>query len=412
MRRQIITALCGTLIIAGCSDQTRQSPTEPTVRAPEAELGCRPSQRFPVVRVTALILKVFPAGKLRIEALARATAITLLWDTCREAAARKAAVEFVAFMNRNASSLRGTEEQQNTLISLILNGVGIPVTVSDDFGVGLFDPQNPNPTLIKTGNGQALVQLDPGAFLEPTVISISRLADAFQLTNFDGNQFPPKYNYDAVNSSGTHVLQTGKFAIVAFCLLSLEEFGEEGVYPPGGYPENRRIGHNPVAGAPGFPFEVLDPVDLEEEGLADDLNCPTEIGSLDPGGSGFAHAALRAASRYLAPILLPRQLWAATLGKLPPPPPLGGRAGSLSPFGVVEFSEGELQFIPGGDPVERDFETGTILRWGCADLEFCAFPTVRLVDAEENGVGGVSVTATLFRLVEGEPVEEDFVGRQ
>ncbi|HEY7637915.1 MAG TPA: carboxypeptidase-like regulatory domain-containing protein [Gemmatimonadales bacterium] len=404
MRRLTLTALCGTLVLAACSDQARQTPTEPTVQAPEAELKCRPPQLFPSLRVTALILKVFPAGKLRIEALARATAVAILWDTCRPAPARKAAVEFIAFMDRNTSSLKGTEEQRNTLKSLVLNGVGIPVTVSDDFGVGLFDPQNPNPTLIKTGNSQALVQLDPGAFLEPTVISISRLADAFQLTNFDGNQFPPKYDYDAVNSSGVHVLQTGKFAVVAFCLLSLEEFGEDGVYPPGGYPENRRIGHNPVGGG----FEVLPEVDLVEEELADDLNCPTDIGSLAPGGSGFANAALRLANRYLAPILLPRQLWAATLGKLPPPPPIGGRAGSLSPFGVVEFSEGELQFTPGGDPVGGDFETGNILRWDC-EGEFCSYPTVRLVDAEENGVAGASVTATLFRLVEGEPVEEEFV---
>jgi hypothetical protein len=264
--------------------------------------------------------------------------------------------------------------------------------------------------VIKTGNGQALVQLDPGAFLEPTVISISRLADAFQLTNFDGNQFPPKYDYDAVNSSGTHVLQTGKFAIVAFCLLSLESEGVEGAYPAGGYPENRRIGHNPVAGAPGFPFEVLDPVDLEEEGLADDLNCPTEIGSLDPGGSGFAHAALRAASRYLAPILLPRQLWAATLIKLPPPPPIGGRAGSLSPFGVVEFSEGELEFATDGDPGGQEgILPGTPIEWGSCPSEAC-HPRVRLVDGEGSGVGNATITAELFRFNGETYVPESFGG--
>jgi hypothetical protein len=342
-----------------------------------------------------LILKVFPSGKLRVEALARAAAVTILWDTCREAPARRAAVEFVAFMDRNDASLRGTEEQQNTLKSLVLNGVGIPVSVSDDFGVGLFDPANPNPTLVKTLNSQALVQLDAGSFLEPTVITISRLADNFQLTNFAGDQFPPKYDYNAVNSSGIHVLQEGKTAIVAFCLLSLEEDGEPDVYPPGGYPENRRIGHNPVPGAPGFPFEILEAVDLGEAGLADDLDCPTEIGSFGGGETGFADAGLGRASRFLGRVFLPRALWAATLAKLPPPPPLGGKAGSLSPFAVVE-GEPELEFDLTSDPSDLTFFTlsNPTLRWNC-EGDFCEYPTVLVLDGE-TGVEGVDVTVTLL----------------
>jgi hypothetical protein len=249
-----------------------------------------------------LIVKVFPSGRLRLEALARAGAIALFWNTCHASAAQKLAVNFVNWMNSNSSSLIGTQAQRNQLINLILNSVGITATVPTespgDFGVGFFDPANPNNTLVKTQNGTALVELEPGSFDEPTTIVLSRKSDNFELTGFDGNQFPPYFDYDAINASGNHILENGQFAIVGFCLLDTDVQS---------YPEyeNIRIGHNPVQineGAPsGLPaFEILDFVDLAAEGLADELNC----GNLDPnttviGGFGrsvpdLANAAWRA----------------------------------------------------------------------------------------------------------------------
>jgi hypothetical protein len=360
MRRLAFAAVCGTLLLAACSDQS-QSPMEPTAPVPDANFGsCRPV-RFPIVTVSGLIFQVFPKGKLRTEALLRAAAVTLLWDTCHPAAARKVAVDFVNWIDRNAPSSAPAGKVLELKLA-ILNGVGIPVGAPpadspDDFGVGLFDPANKTTnTLIKTKSGRALVQLEPGSFLEPTVITISRKADAFPLHDSEGlpitRQFPPKYDYDAINSSNNHVLAiknatTGEryTAIVAFCLVGLNEFGIVGSYPEGGYPDHPRIGHNPVTGAGQPAFELLDEVNLADEHLDDDLS-PTVcgytppslmIGSFGGGPTGFAKAALWAAGHYLGPLLLPQPLLAATaMATLPPPPPIGGRAPSLSPFGVVD----------------------------------------------------------------------------
>jgi hypothetical protein len=361
MRRLAFAAVCGTLILAACSDQ---SPTEPTPPPqPEQSLTCRPAHHFPIVQVSALIVKVFPKGKLQIEALARGAATALLWETCKKPLAQRSAIEFVNFMNANSSKLIGTQTQRNTLISLVLNGVEIPFTTppggTGDFGVGFFDPGKTTNTVVKTLNGTALVELEPGSFNQPTSIVVSRKSDGFTLTNFDGDQFPPYFDYDAINAAGDHVLKNGKTAIVAFCLL-------DPVYT---YPENPRIGHNPVVGAPGFPFEVLEEVNLADHpGLAAQLHC----GNLDPntiiiggfgrGLPGLANAAWKTARYYLAPaaqnLFLPEALHAATLavGTLPPP---AGRAPSLSPFGIVDATpDFTVQNSGETDPVGGTFTAG------------------------------------------------------
>lgn len=358
MRSRLLLAFAaGTLILAGCSDQT---PTEPT--GPPAEnfgTSCSVTP-FPLLALANQIKAIYPGTQraqvlLRAEALLRAGAIKVLWDTCHPAAARKVAFAFIDWLNRHTPV--GKEDQVKALILAILRGIG-EVTApesSGDFGVGFFDPATQGNTLVKTVNGRALVQLPQGSFLEPTVITISRKADNFQLSNFDGRQFPPKYDYNAINASNQHVLQGELTAIVGFCLVELEPGGIDGVYPSGGYPENPRIGHNPVTGAPGFPFEVLDEVNLAEEGLGEDLNegfCngstpfTPRIGPVSSSGVGpsaLATAAFRTAARYLGPILMPQPLLAATLDKLPPPPPIGGKVRSLSPFAVVEFTRTQVE---------------------------------------------------------------------
>jgi hypothetical protein len=366
MRRRfpLVVAL-GTLALAACSDQT---PTEPTVPPPAEHFGSSCSVTpFPLGGVNGIanqIKAIYPGTQraqvlLRVEALLRAGAIKLLWDTCHPDAARKVAFAFIDWLNRHTPV--GKEDQVKALILAILRGIG-EVTApesSGDFGVGFFDPANPDKTLVKTVNEHALVELEAQSFLVPTVIVISREAGDPPLTGFEGRQFPPTYDYNAINSTNNHVLQPGKTAIVAFCLLFLGD--EED--PGSGYPPNLRIGHNPVVGAPGFPFEILDPIDLGGEGgLRDELQCPAgTLGSLGGRPSGFANAALRTAGRYLGPILLPPPLWATALGPLPPPPPIGGKARSLSPFRVVEAPDDITINFDFGPDGETSVPAGTVV---------------------------------------------------
>jgi hypothetical protein len=347
MRRLIFAAAVGTFVLAGCSDQTRESPTEPSVPPPEEHLGTSCEVvRFPLLKVSGLIIKVFPYGRLRLEALARAAAIKLLWDTCHPALAQKGVVAFVNWMNLNfqAGNLIGTDAQRSELITTLFTGVGLsspPSTaLGPDYGIGFFDPNSTTPTVVKTTSGVALTELQPGSFDEPTTIVVSRRPDDSDPLNFpEENQFPPFFDYDAINASGNHTIQNDEGAIVAFCLLDSDFVT---------YPANRRIGHNPVLGAPNFPFEILEPVDPIPQRLLDVLDCenlapntesePIPTFGFGGGLPGVADAAWRTAGHYLGPIaravFLPQPLAAATLGTLPPP--IGGRAPSLSPFGVVE----------------------------------------------------------------------------
>jgi len=394
MRRLASAAACGMLLLAACSEQP-QSPTEQSIpsAAEPALASCRPV-KFPTPTINSLINQVFPPGANRLEALARAAAVALLWDACKVEAARKSAVNFVQWIDLRAPS-SANPAKVAALKAAILNAVGIPVTApppgfSDDFGAGIFDPTSTTETLIKTKSGRALVQLDPGSFNELTVITLSRKADDFQLTNFDGNQFPPKYDYDAVNASGNKILQNGKTAIVAFCLIGLDD-----VKFPGGYPEHPRIGHNPVSGAPGFPFEVLDEVNLAAEGLDDDLS-PTVCGYTPVIGFGggpveFAKAVFRSATD----LLLPEPLMAAAImGTLPPPPPIGGRAGSLSPFGVVEFTPNQVEPFGSAIGPEDGNTVGTPLNTCSNDGCPVRF---RISDGEVPITTPTNVTVTLIK---------------
>lgn len=358
MRRLALAALSAALILSGCSDQPTESPTEPKP-APEQNFGstCTVAP-FPLQAVNSQIEDVFPNGRLRFEAFARAASIKLFWDTCHPDAARRIAVAFIQWMEENfdRGRLRGaTAEEVQDLTVAILGGVGITIDTSQsevDIGVGIYDGEK---TVIKTASEVALTEIEADAFAdgEPRLIVVKRLADNFQLSNFGGRQFEPFFDYDATKLEGTttnadKVLAPGKFGIIAYCLFS----------PPFTYPDNVGIGHNPVEGAPGFPFEILPPVNLpaERPDLIEELKCdqldenpgppPPPIGMFGGGLPGLASAAWRTADRFLVPlanVLAPEPLWAtAAVGFLGP---IGGKTTSLSPFGTVEVGETDVDEV-------------------------------------------------------------------
>jgi hypothetical protein len=300
---------------------------------------------------------VFPKGRLRWEALARAAAIKFFWDTCHPDAARRIAVSFIQWMNLNfeAGRLPGaTEEEVQDLTIAILDGVGVEVEApgsEGDIGVGIYDGEK---TVIKTASEVALTEIEADAFADdlPRLIVVRRLADNSNPLNFGGNQFAPFFDYDATKLEGPtadkdKILATGKFAIIAFCLFPPSVFE---------YPDNVAIGHNPVEDPDDeFSFEILPTVNLPEErpDLVEELNCgeleenPGPIiidGMFDRGLPGLANAAWRTADRFLGPVastlLLPEPLWAAaSVGFLGP---IGGKTTSLSPFGTVEVGETDV----------------------------------------------------------------------
>ena len=353
MRRLTLVALLGAIAVSGCTD-TRQAPTEPPAAPQENVARCRPV-KFPLLPTTSLIKQVFPPNRLRVEALARAAAIGLLWDACQVDLARKGVALFVEWMNRNASSLTGSTDQRNALIALLFTGVGLsapPATaLGPDFGIGTVDPKATTATTIETQGNTGLIQFEPAApgqpaaFSELTVVSITRRPDAFRLDGFpEEDQFPPFFDYNASNASNTHKIAAGAVARMAFCLLGTTDF-------PDGYPDGARIGHNPDPSVGPPAFEII-PADPNVADFADDLICNNLQGN---GSLGSALSLGQTAGRLFGPLVrtlfLPKPLMAMTVGTRGP---LGGLPPNLTPFGVVNatsyfgYEDGEPAWSNGG----------------------------------------------------------------
>ena len=355
MRRLALTALLGAIAVSACTDEARQSPTEPPAIPQQNLASCRPV-KFPLVPATSLIKQVFPPNRLRVEALAGVTAIAVLWDACKVNLARRGVASFINWMNRNSQRLTGTRTQQNQLIALLFTGVGLPAPsdtpLGPDFGIGTVDPAATTATTIETQGNTGLIEFEPAApgqpaaFPELTVVSITRRPDAFRLDGFpEEDQFPPFFDYNASNASNTHRIAAGAVARMAFCLLGSTAF-------PDGYPDGSRIGHNPDPSLGPPAFEII-PTDPNVAGFAGDLVCnnlQTTGGSLG-GALGFGRTAGRFFGPLVRTLFLPKPLMAMTVGTRGP---LGGLPPSLTPFGVVNatsyfgYEDGEPAWINNG----------------------------------------------------------------
>jgi hypothetical protein len=302
--------------------------------------------------VVKQIKELFPPGSVKGQTTSDAAHINGAWRSCQATTAQTQVGTLVVFVIQQYQAAQliggispGTAAKVSTLINTLYTGVGLAAPnlpigslgAGGDVGSGLFIPGTE--TLIKTPSGNAAALVPANGFNEPTLITIIQLPDNLNPLNTTLNQFPPFYDINASNASNSHVLANGQ-AIVGFCV-------EDAVLAQTFDPQ---IGHNPVSGAPGFPFEILDPASAEEYASLE-LNCPvqgnggggTSVGSLDRHESlgSMAVRAWNAAKQYArraAEAVLPEPLHAATMiagtG-------LGGRTSSFSPFGVVDAASGE-----------------------------------------------------------------------
>ena len=345
MRRgPALATILSLVVLAACSDNSRQTPMEPP---PEFDKGVPcPGTTFPLNQAKTQITALYPAGKLRTNALAVAADIAKRWSQCKVADPQRKVVAFVKALLSDFragrltvySTTPTTAERVSTLINTMYSGVGfgtpnLPVdpTTGTDFGVGFFTPGTP--LLVRTNLNDAAVSVPGNAFTETTAITVLLRPDT--PNPFDGTGqtvLPPFFEITASNLSGTHYLANGR-AVVGFCV------DEETVLNELNQPA---IAHLAVAeGTHPGGFEVLDEAsDAQYTALG--LNCeqfvPSEIGSLFEGGlKGFASAAPRVAARYAraaaAAVFLPLRLEAAVAKR-----GLGGLPTSLSPFGVTDAS--------------------------------------------------------------------------
>jgi hypothetical protein len=389
MYRRITAAIAvGALALAGCSDNTREAPTEPRVELDKG-IPC-PGTVFPLNTAKTQITALYPAGKLRTAALAKASDIAKRWSQCKVADPQS---KVVAFVKQLLSDFRAgvllsypppstTADRVSALINTMYSGVGfgspnLPLDASTgtDFGIGFFTPGTP--LLVRSNLNDIAVRLAGDAFTETTAITV--LLRPNTPNPFDGSGhtvLPPFVEITASNLSGAHYLATGR-AVVGFCL---DEESLAGLNDPA-------IAHLAVTeGAHPGGFEVLDEASSAQY-AALGLNCeqfvPPEIGwSFERGLEALASTA--------GALFLPGRLEAA-VGKKG----LGGLATSLSPFGVTDRSPTPTNHLTlTNDPnFTHYFAGGTIdsCHDGCA-------PEVQLLNASNTPVGaGTNITVSLVQ---------------
>ncbi len=426
MRKFAIAALCGTLVLAGCSQDT-PNPIEPTEPEASAAIKCI-APGFPIVQALAQIsgarnlIGLYPVTKPKplALALARVAEVAALWTICKPAQAQaKVAAHTNILLNdfRTGQLIGGTSAATAgrviTHVNTMWQGVGfqppnLPIFpgTGTDFGVGLFTPGTP--LLVKTGSSNGAVRIPATGFNQPTLISIVlRPPTPNPFAGVEGETVvPPFYEIVASNATNTHNLTTGQFALVGFCV-------DDAINPEILGFNDPAIAHIAVNEPPLGGFEILDNappagspgVDYGDLGLDCAQFSPVITGSLFDGGiRGFASKAPRYLGSALASVFLPSEAEAAVaVGKTG----LGGLARSLSPFGVVDRSPGslyQLNFWDGGeggngDPAaaEEQFLDGDNLQWTCGYEDTC-YPSVVLRDSEGMGIGGVPVSVTLIHV--------------
>ena len=345
MRYLLLAALSGALVLTACSDQSPQPTTGPqAVDQPLFDKGVPcPTTPFPLADANVLVKLVYPDGTPENTALAKVFDISKKWSKCKVADPQGKVVEFVKVLYADwiggRLTAEATPQKVGELIDLMYSGVGL--TASDN-GYGLYTGTE---IRVRGDNNKVGTIIPDGGFgTEPTVITITRLADTPQLVTFGQDQFPPFYDITVTNALGTTNLALGTFGIVGFCVTDavLAQIADNDGDP--------QIGHNPTDGVPVF--EILDEASADE--FADlGLFCTIQanpapiITQLFHGGDlgdlalGTWNAASESVASAAKAILLPQPLYAAAIADLSTG--VGGRTTKYSPFGVVDAFSGDSE---------------------------------------------------------------------
>jgi hypothetical protein len=424
MRYLAVAAMCGTLVLVACRDDSRPNPMEPAPDAGDAIHCIKPG--FPIklaleqIAGSRSIVALYPKSPPRplALALARVAEIAALYTICKPVQARAKLVvhtnillaDFQAGNRLVGGSSSATKTRMTNHINTMWQGVF--GTSGANVGTGLFTG---GPISVTTGSGNGGVFIPDAGFPLPTFITVAQLpnqpnpfesSSSFAATLENPPVFPPFFEIVATNATNQHYLSGDLRATVAICADDAIE----------GFPTNPAIAHIAVPNQdnpgeePGG-FEILDET---SPGAVEGFVCEVGgFGSLfDSGIKGFASAAPRYLRTAAASLLLPAEAKAAAtaaVGKTG----LGGLARSLSPFGVTERAEEfQLEFFEdaenevSGDPTGRSFSIldEPTLQWD----DGLTFPTVVLRDGEGNGIAGRDVSVELVHVGTGEGDEEGF----
>jgi hypothetical protein len=424
MHRFALAALSAALVLSACNEQSHEPTSLEQTPAPLFKKEARGSCLDPFPSLAAQISAVYPAGKLRNEAVGKVADIQELCEKQKgKGKVKQAQHKALKFVGGTLKKYKKHQLPDATPFSItdLVTGLFLAVgletgDLSGAFGkrgaVDVYDETDTEDFHLVNEEGSGALTI-PAGCLPTSLITIIPLPDGPQLVNTGGRrQFPPFFDINAENPEDQHFLDPAcRDLIVGFCV-------EQRVLDQ---TDNPQIGHNFLLPAEEeeteIQFEVLRAANADE--YADlGLACPKQanpgffeeegegegIGVGPSGGlQGLALSAWHKAGGYIRPIanvFLPQPLHATTdVPKIG----LGSGGRSISPFGVVDDVVLESTF--NGDPGGQTFTENSTITWqvctkGCSDL----FPRVRVADFFDSGVSDADVSVTLIRL-EGEGEE-------
>jgi hypothetical protein len=317
--------------------------------------------------------------------------------------ASKQTFEFLDWLGqrRKQGKVIGTEGDITKLSSLLFCAIGasgpsLPAGISPNdpgVGVGFYDPNSKDPTLVRTNNAFAGTQIQPGTFIDPVTgrpVTQTVTITVFRLPDFPGplntglTQFPPFWDFNATLPDGSKpTVNPNNPAIVGMCISTTNSPPPEAV-----------IGHNTSSEG----FELLPLVTVPFA-----LSCasvPTTGGvGMSPmrGTWGLANVFGGAQERFAQlaqAVFLPEQAWAAMLVT----GTIGGKATGYSPFGAVDPTSNQNGFNMSDDPGSSPFYFANQILDTC--LDGCN-PRLQLQDPNGqplNSSSPVAITVALVKL--------------
>jgi hypothetical protein len=347
-RLTIPMLLAGALLVAGACG-TEQEPLAPAA-TPAPSFSNNIHQPSLDDQIERLIPQLFPRPGLVIAAFVQFEAIEFLVKKGKAPAAKKLTLDLVAFTldKYNTHRLIGdqslqTQQRLQSFIDLLFQFVGLghapipPGALGPDGAVAIVGPAGGQ---VVTETQLAGTEFPAGALPQNVIVTISRADNQVNPLPTNLRQFPVFYEFKTF----PEVPQFAQLVTVAVCVL-------DAALPEGFDPANLRIAHqlhsDPTA------IEVLPPVEQSLVPGACDEGLPARKGLLN----NLASAGKSVASDlFWLAMGAPKDLSATERAHTMMPGGLGGRTGSFSTFGAVDFTHSE--FVPFQEQGHRYLELG------------------------------------------------------
>jgi hypothetical protein len=329
-RLTIPMLLAGALLVAGACG-TEREPTAPTA-PPAPSFSNNVSQPDLEDQIERLIPQLFPRPRLALAAFLQFEAIEFYVKKGKTASAKKLALDLVAFTfdKYNKHLLNGdqtpqTQQRLQSFIDLLFRFVGLghapipPGALGPDGAVAIVGPSGGQ---VVTETQLAGTDIPSGALPQTVIVTISRADNQLNPLPTNLPQFPVFYEFKTF----PEVPQFSVPVTVAVCVLDTALL--EGVDPA-----NLRIAHqlhsDPTA------IEILPRVEQSLVPGACDEGLPTRKGLLN----NLASAGKSVANDlFWLAMGAPKDLSATERTRTMMPGGLGGRTGSFSTFGAVDFN--------------------------------------------------------------------------